>query len=208
MGSILKSRDIIFLTNVCIVKAVVFPVVQYGCKSWTIKKAEHWRIDAFKLHSWRRLLIVPWTTRRLNQSILKEINREYSVGGLMLKLKFQYFGHLMRRADSLEKTWMLGQIEGRKRRGRLRMRWWDGITDSVDMNLSKLQEIVKDRGAWRATVHGVAKSQTRLRDWTTKYPTHKIRDTLDMNTLCSLWSTNVLYKLILLSASHWAPNMF
>ena len=154
------------------------------------------------------LLRVLWTARRLNQSIRKEINPEYSLEGLRLKLKFQYFGHLMRRADSLEKTWMLGQIEGRKRRGRLRMRWWDGITDSVDMNLSKLQEIVKDRGAWRATVHGVAKSQTRLRDWTTKYPTHKIRDTLDMNTLCSLWSTNVLYKLILLSASHWAPNMF
>ena len=169
LDSILKSRGITLPTKVRLVKAMVFPVVMYGCESWTIKKAECQIIDAFELWSWRRLLRVPWTARRSNQSILKEISPGCSLEGLMLNLKLQYFGHLMRRADTLEKTLMLGKIEGRRRRGWQRMRWLDSITNSMDVNLSKLQEIVKEREVWPATVYRVKKSQTWPRDWITKH---------------------------------------
>ena len=169
LDSVFKSRDITLLIKVHIVKAIAFPVVMYGCESWTTKKAEHWRIDAFELGCWRRLLRVPWTARRSNQSILKEISPEYSLEGLMLKLKVQYFGHLIWRTDSLEKPLLLGKIEGRRRRGWQRIRRLDGIIGSVDMSLNKLWEILKGREAWCSAAHGVSKIQTQQSDWTTNW---------------------------------------
>ena len=166
LDSVLKSRDITFPTKVCLVKAMVFPVVMYGCESWTIKKTEHRRIDVLELWCWRRLLSIPWTARRSNQYILKEISPEHSLKGLMLKLQLQYFGHKMWRTDSLEKTLMLGKIEGRRRRGQQRMRHLDGITDSMDMSLDKPRELVMDREACHAAFHRATKSWTQLRDWT------------------------------------------
>ena len=187
LNSILKSRDITLPTKVCLVKAIVFPVVMYGCESWTVKKAEHSRTDAFELWCWRRLLRVPWTSGRSNQSILNEISLGCSLGGLMLKLKLQSFGHLMGRIYSLEKTLMLGGIGGRRRRGWQRMRWLDGINNSMDMNLSELRELVMDREAWRGAIHGVTRNRTWLSNWT------ELNSTVLLGFLFCPWMWGILF---------------